>query len=166
MSVHITSAVWKQSKAAGSQLLVLLSLADQAHDDGICWPSVGNIAGRCRLSERTVHRLLAELEDMGEIQRDARPGRSSIIRVLLGAEPTPVIGDTPVNLSPLTPMADPPDKMADPPDTGDTQNRKEPVMKRKRVPPPKTASFSRRSTRTGGPPTPSYAWRKSGRVDF
>ena len=54
MSVHVSSWVWKHSKATGVELLVLLSLADMAHDDGQCWPSVRQIAARCRLSERSV----------------------------------------------------------------------------------------------------------------
>lgn len=81
MSVHISSAVWRQSKATGATLLVLLSLADQANDEGICWPSVPMIAERCRVSVRSVSRYLAQLEELGEISRMDRQGRSTVFTV-------------------------------------------------------------------------------------
>ena len=88
MSVHVTSAVWKSSKATGSALLVLLSLADQADDDGFCWPSVANICARTRLSRASVFRHLAELESLGEITRASNDGRSTDYRVILGIDPS------------------------------------------------------------------------------
>ena len=83
MSVHISSAVWSHSNSSGSTLLVLISMADQANDEGWCWPSVGNIAKRCRLAERSIQYHLRELEEMGEIESQARPGRSTVYRVLV-----------------------------------------------------------------------------------
>jgi len=43
------------------KISVLVALADQANDDGICWPSVGSICRRTRLGERTVQRTLRDL---------------------------------------------------------------------------------------------------------
>jgi hypothetical protein len=179
MSVHITSAVWKQSKAAGNARLIMLSLADQANDDGLCWPSIDNIAKRVLLSQATVYRLLNELEfDLKEIRRESRSGRASRFYVLLGVEaetadpsqsatPDPSQIETPLKPRPLAPVRGTPRKLRDTPLTGETQKHQEPVKNRQReARPRKLSSSSARSSPTGGPPTPSYAWKHSGRVDF
>jgi hypothetical protein len=67
MSVYISAAVWRESKASGSTLNVLLSLADQADDGGTCWPSIDNIAKRSRVSRRSVFRHLETLRNLGEL---------------------------------------------------------------------------------------------------
>ena len=67
MSVHVSSWVWKYSKAESTQLLVLLALADQANDDGECWPSVKTIAARCRLKGRAVQENIRLAEQSGEL---------------------------------------------------------------------------------------------------
>lgn len=41
---------------------VLVSLADQASDDGVCWPAVGTLSVRTCLSERTVQRAVRWLQ--------------------------------------------------------------------------------------------------------
>jgi hypothetical protein len=96
MSVHVTSAVWRQSNAEGSARLILLRLADQASDEGWCWPSHQGIAQNCRVSVATVKRVLAELEAAGELVRWRR-GRqvSNVYRVLVG---TPVEAAPPAHL--------------------------------------------------------------------
>lgn len=76
MSVHISSDVWRHSKAKGAALLVLLSLADQANDDGQCWPKVEKIAARCRISRASVLRHLADLRDLGELSWENRSARA------------------------------------------------------------------------------------------
>lgn len=104
MSVHLSSVVWRESTATGTTLLVLLSLADQANDDGECWPSVAKIAQRCRVSERSVHRHLNDLEELGEIGRRERPGQPSIYTINLRQLDTPRVSQsgTGANLAPLT----------------------------------------------------------------
>lgn len=68
MSIKVQSFVWENSKAKGSALLLLLAIADHAHDDGDgAYPSVETLAAKCRQSERNTQRLLRELEAMGEI---------------------------------------------------------------------------------------------------
>jgi hypothetical protein len=112
MSVHVSSVVWSHSHSTGNARLILICLADQANDEGWCWPSIGNIMKRCVLDERTVQRRLEALEKSGEVTRHFRPGRSTMYRVeveaLLSHEPPPTPGasDTPVSLpgvSPVTP---------------------------------------------------------------
>jgi DNA-binding FadR family transcriptional regulator len=54
VSVHVASWVWDNSPYSGAALLIHLSLADYANDEGICWPSQVTLAKRCRCSERYV----------------------------------------------------------------------------------------------------------------
>lgn len=54
MSTIIMSACWPLQGMSPSQKAVLVSLADQANDDGVCWPSVESIGRRTCLSERAV----------------------------------------------------------------------------------------------------------------
>lgn len=85
MSVHVSSLVWRESKAQGAALLVLLSLADQCNDDGECWPKIDAIAARCRVGRRSLFRYLTELERLGELERVDRhaQGLATLYRVKL-----------------------------------------------------------------------------------
>lgn len=71
MSVRAT--LWVLDEAPVSDMrhfAVLVALADNASDTGRgCWPAVRTIARRARCSERTVHRILRELETLGVIRR-------------------------------------------------------------------------------------------------
>jgi hypothetical protein len=70
--------------------LVLLSLADHAHDDGSnAWPSVATIAAECESSPRTIEGVdgaLAALETAGfiEKQEQAKQRRPAVWRLNLG----------------------------------------------------------------------------------
>lgn len=77
MSIKVMSAVWENSKAAGTDLLVLLSLADMANDEGECWPSVRTIARKCRIDERTTQRRIRSLENLGEVMVIRGGGKAS-----------------------------------------------------------------------------------------
>lgn len=50
---------------APTEKAVLISLADQANDAGVCWPSVASLCERTCLGARTVQRALRELEAAG-----------------------------------------------------------------------------------------------------
>lgn len=71
MSVRAT--LWVLDEAPVTDMrhfAVLIALADNASDTGRgCWPAVRTIARRARCSERTVHRILRELEALGVIRR-------------------------------------------------------------------------------------------------
>lgn len=54
---------------------VLVSLADQASDDGECYPAVGTIAQRTCLSERTVQGAIARLQAMGLLRVSLQASR-------------------------------------------------------------------------------------------
>lgn len=66
--------VWEHSKQEGSGLLVILAIADQCDDDGVCWPSVRTIAKKARMAERTVQEILRRLDAEGEIRVQLRAG--------------------------------------------------------------------------------------------
>lgn len=68
MSLRAMTLVWERSRAKGSNLLVLLAIADCAHDDGRdAWPTTGTLALKGRLTDRAVRLVLHKLEFEGEI---------------------------------------------------------------------------------------------------
>lgn len=75
----------------GSEVLVLLALADQANDEGLCWPSQEKLAPKARQSVSTLRRSLRSLEKMGlltTITRSSTRGRRSNLYLLhIGAKP-------------------------------------------------------------------------------
>jgi len=94
--------------------LVLMSLADAADDQGVCWPSIPTLARKCCTSTRTVQRILGELVETGLLRAEPRfrkdRSRSSN-RYCLALEGgdnlsgAPDMGDS----GPLTPVTGPPD---------------------------------------------------------
>jgi hypothetical protein len=71
------AACWPLQGMSPSQKAVLISLADQANDDGVCWPAVGTIAARTCLSERAVRDALAWLQAAGAVFREYRHNTST-----------------------------------------------------------------------------------------
>lgn len=81
MSIEVMSRVWKDSKREGTELLLLLAIADYADDHGVAHPYKAQLAKKCRISERTVQRLLKKIEDEGELEIRRADGRGN--RMLL-----------------------------------------------------------------------------------
>ncbi|MDW6094030.1 conserved phage C-terminal domain-containing protein [Vibrio rhizosphaerae] len=54
--------------------LVLLKLADNANDEGECWPSYGNIAKHCEISRRSAIAHVKSLCDAGLVSKCLRVG--------------------------------------------------------------------------------------------
>lgn len=77
MSTIMMAACWPLQGMSASQKAVLISLADQANDDGVCWPAVGTIAARTCLSERAVRDALAWLQTAGVVFREYRANTST-----------------------------------------------------------------------------------------
>ena len=68
MSIRVMTYVWDCGQYNGSKLLLLLALADFAHDDGAnVYPSVDTLAQKTRCDRRTVQRNLRQLEGEGAI---------------------------------------------------------------------------------------------------
>jgi len=61
-----------EQKLPGNIKLVLLALADNANDDGYCWPSQEVIADKSSMTTRNLRRVLAALEERGYIRIDER----------------------------------------------------------------------------------------------
>lgn len=89
MSVRTMARVWDGSKHSGSELLMLLAIADFADDDGRAYPSISRLARKCRVTSRYAIVLLDALSQGGEleIKKNAGPvgqgGRTNLYRVAL-----------------------------------------------------------------------------------
>lgn len=81
MSTILMSQCWPLAGMSPAQKAVLISLADQANDDGYCWPSVGTISKRTCLSERAVQGAIKWLHSAGLLTSDERRGTSSVYRI-------------------------------------------------------------------------------------
>jgi hypothetical protein len=80
LSVHVTSWVLEHSEARLGDRLVLLVLADHAHEDGTgAWASQQTIAREARMSERAVRYSLKRLERAGAIVRDGFTRHGTVI---------------------------------------------------------------------------------------
>lgn len=105
MSNRVQTEVYDHSRAKGNDRLVLLAIADQAHDDGVTWIQVEtrtgkrSICSKCNLSRATAFRSIDTLVDLGELQVvKVRRGSSfiNVYRVHVGR-----IIDVPVDYSRL-----------------------------------------------------------------
>lgn len=84
MSTIIMSACWPLQGMSAAQKAVLISLADQASDDGVCWPGIGTIARRTCLSERAVQEALSWLQKVGLVYREYRTNSSTSYTITPG----------------------------------------------------------------------------------
>lgn len=80
MSIKAMNWVWKLEDLSAQETLVLLALADQANDQGYCYPSRATLAQKARCSVRTVGRSVKNFEEWGLLrvaQRNTMAGRIS-----------------------------------------------------------------------------------------
>jgi DNA-binding MarR family transcriptional regulator len=92
------STVWSSAKVEGSELLVLLALADFADDEGTCWPSIETLARKSRLKRRATQYAIQSLVDAGllTVEPNAGPNTVNLYRVTPGgAKRAPVHEDAP-----------------------------------------------------------------------
>ena len=123
MSIKLMSDVFNVQGITHAQKLLLLALADAANDDGVCWPSIHRLASKAMVEERSVTRMLAELELRGFVVRELRSGRSTMYTVI------PPTAELP---HPRPPGHHTPDsKVAQPPTGGSPRIIKEPQEKLK-----------------------------------
>ena len=71
------TAVWDRGDLSSTQKLVLLSLADWANDEGLCWPSIDRLATKTSMAGRSVQRIIRDLESMGFVRRDEVLGKGN-----------------------------------------------------------------------------------------
>ena len=72
MSMYLTAAAFKLKVGNPLRKLVLLKLADNANDNGECFPSFQYIADQCEISKASVMRHIKALEAQGLITRIQR----------------------------------------------------------------------------------------------
>lgn len=83
MSVRTMARVWEHSAHSGSNLLMLLAIADFADDDGRAYPSVPTLARKCRMKTRNANKVLVALRASGELDivHGKGPRGTSVYRV-------------------------------------------------------------------------------------
>ncbi|HGM5118991.1 TPA: helix-turn-helix domain-containing protein [Stenotrophomonas maltophilia] len=81
MSTIIMSQCWPLQGLSVTQKAVLISLADQANDEGVCWPAIATIGKRCCMSARAVRTAMDHLEVVGLLTRERRFNSSNVYAV-------------------------------------------------------------------------------------
>ena len=119
MAIKIMSRCWDVTGLTSTQKLVLLSLADQADDNGLCWPSIGTTSRRTSVCESATRRAIAELEKMGHLTRNFQVGKPTFYTI------NPCTKDTPVSDTPLYEVLDTPVSGTRHPCTRSKYNRQE-----------------------------------------
>lgn len=83
MSIACQARIWKNSNCGGTELLLLLAIADFADDEGTAYPSVRVLSEKIRMSERNTHYLISKLQQCGEllVELGAGPRGSNLYQV-------------------------------------------------------------------------------------
>ena len=68
MAISWMKWVFEESQCEPMQRLILLKLADNASDEGFCWPSYDTIAKHCGCTRRCVIETIKKLEQAGYIE--------------------------------------------------------------------------------------------------
>lgn len=71
MSTTIMAACWPLQMSS-TQKAVLISLADNANDQGVCWPSIATICTRTCVSKSAVIEAIRWLEESGVLEADRK----------------------------------------------------------------------------------------------
>ncbi|WAT26308.1 helix-turn-helix domain-containing protein [Pseudomonas sp. GXZC] len=112
MSTIIMSLCWPLQGMSGPQKAVLISLADNANDEGVCWPSVARIAERTCLAERTVQGAIKWLGQARILSVRERMGRSTMYTL------TPASYAPPQGMHPAADAPSPPQQTTKTPAAG------------------------------------------------
>ncbi|MFA0496007.1 helix-turn-helix domain-containing protein [Vibrio sp. 10N.222.54.B11] len=98
MSMLLTAQAMQLKVGNATRKLVLLKLADNANDNGVCWPSYEYIADMCEVDRRTVMRHIKTLEEMGFVSVRTRKGEkgnsSNVYQLNLGSDKLSPPSDT------------------------------------------------------------------------
>ena len=96
MSMLLMVQALKAKVGSPLRKLVLVKLADQANDDGECWPSYQSIADACEMGRSTVKAHIAWLEEHGFLRVEYRhygsggKSKSNIYHLTIGEGSEPV----------------------------------------------------------------------------
>ena len=127
MSIKIMNKVWDTHCETHTQKLILISLADNANDQGVCWPSIDYMALRCDLSRQAVINQIEHLTKLGFIKVRKSDGHVNVYEFLpFDAVPVNAV-DPSTPLTPPVNAVDPhPSTPLTPPVNAVDPNRKEP----------------------------------------
>ena len=64
-----------------AEVRVLAALGAHADKNGRCWPSTTTLASKTGMSERHARTCLRNLENLGYVETESRPGQSSMYRI-------------------------------------------------------------------------------------
>lgn len=76
MSVSVMQKVWNSDKHGGSDLVIMLFLADKSDDNGISWYGIDSIAKHARITKRSAIRSIEKLESTGDVYVERSKGRA------------------------------------------------------------------------------------------
>jgi len=112
--------------------LVLLKIADNANDDGVCWPSYGHIADQCEITKRSAINHINKLIEAGLVTKQVRTNgyksnSSNVYTVLSGSEPNSPPSES--NAPPSEPNSPPPSEPNSPRTSHSLEPVKEPAVK-------------------------------------
>jgi hypothetical protein len=94
MSIQCMTEVWKKSVHSGTNLLMMIALADHSDDDGNSYPAVASLARKCRMQPRNANYILRALANSGELRIlvNEGPRGTNRYRIMLNA-----LGPNPCN---------------------------------------------------------------------
>ena len=79
MSIKVAIWCWDHSQHRSTELLMMLALADNANEQGVCWPAIGTLAKKTRYkAKRSAQNCIVRLEHSGEVSVVPRVGRSNV----------------------------------------------------------------------------------------
>ena len=116
MSIRLMNLAW-QVQLTSTQKLVLIAMADWSNDEGICWPSIAKLANKTSLSERGLRKVIRNLEELGLVDTQEKPGKGNLYHLTLdhGTTFPPPLNEVPPTPEPRssntfidTPMTQPP----------------------------------------------------------
>lgn len=156
MSVQAQSWVIANSRHKGSELLLLLMIANHAHADGTnAFPSTGTLAKECRMSARQIRRLLRILEASGELITHRHDGKAHSYSIRMEDGPSQAPEAIPDTASDKT--SPPASGGSDPgQDVQGTPDKMSPVTPDKMSEVPRTNSIPTPDIAMSSPPTPPY----------
>lgn len=132
MSISAMCWAWRQA-VSSTETLVLLALADYADEWGVCWPSIGTLETKTKLSDRSIQRSIRRLVKAGALSILAEGGgcrKSTRYRLNLDAEAVAepeVAEETPPQCHPSA-QAETPPQCHPSPDETPTQSRQTPTQ--------------------------------------
>ena len=97
MSISMMTKVFKDCSLEPNKKLVMLSLSDNANDEGFCYPSLNNIVLKTSLSRTTVIKHLKELEInqtlLSKKRSSSKGGRNSTMYIIYPLENIPKLDE-------------------------------------------------------------------------